>query len=139
MNDNRKQAYVEWVTGLDTEPPLEGAFNAGWLAREAEVEWLKQQAHDENVHRRMAAEAAEEFRAEVERLRTGKQHWQDVAARLNTENARLVMQHENLSRECLGQYELMSAEAERLRALVQEHIMVHHCLVCGSEPVRPKE
>jgi len=41
MNDNRRQAYIEWATGLDTEPPLEGAFNAGWLARDAEVERLR--------------------------------------------------------------------------------------------------
>lgn len=31
------KAYVEWVTSLDTEPPLEGAFNAGWRAREGEI------------------------------------------------------------------------------------------------------
>jgi hypothetical protein len=30
-----------WVTGLDTEPPLEGAFNAGWQARDGEVDRLK--------------------------------------------------------------------------------------------------
>jgi len=41
MSDNHKQAYVEWVTGLDTEPPLEGAFNAGWHTRDAEVERLR--------------------------------------------------------------------------------------------------
>jgi len=41
MNDNRRQAYVEWVTGLDTEPPIEGAFNAGWHARDVEVERLR--------------------------------------------------------------------------------------------------
>lgn len=39
--ETRKEAYVEWVTGLDTEPPLEGAFNAGWHARDAEVERLR--------------------------------------------------------------------------------------------------
>lgn len=44
MNDTldiRKQAYIDWVTGLDTEPPLEGGFNAGWLARDTDIERLK--------------------------------------------------------------------------------------------------
>jgi len=39
---------------------------------------------------------------------------------LRAEVERLVMQHENLSRECLGQYELMSAEVERLQAKVDD-------------------
>jgi chromosome segregation ATPase len=38
---------------------------------------------------------------------------------------RLVMQHENLSRECLGQYELMSAEVERLKEEMAEWESAH--------------
>jgi demethoxyubiquinone hydroxylase (CLK1/Coq7/Cat5 family) len=55
-----------------------------------------------------------ELRAEVERLR-------DVA-----------WKHGNRADEA-------EAEVERLRALVQEHITVHHCLVCGSELAHHKE
>ena len=35
-------------------------------------------------------------------------------------------------RALLDSLEKSRAENERLRALVQEHITVHHCLVCGS-------
>lgn len=57
----------------------------------------------------------DELRAEVERLTGFVAEMQPELGKLKTENERLVMQHENLSRECLGQYELMSAEVERLR------------------------
>jgi len=40
----------------------------------------------------------DDLRAENERLRTGKQHWQDVAARLNTENERLRTAQEEATR-----------------------------------------
>lgn len=61
----------------------------------------------------------DELRTEAERLtalQERTQHWLD---------------------EFQGKLAEQTLEVERLRALVQEHITVHNCLVCGSETPRP--
>jgi len=70
MSDNHKQAYVEWVTGLDTEPPLEGAFNAGWHTRDAEVERLRETiAEWQAIHGTFTGDVHAACQVEIDRLR----------------------------------------------------------------------
>jgi hypothetical protein len=54
---------------MSAEDAIFTTWRAEVSALRAEVEAWKQRARDENVHRSLAAEAAEEFRAENERLR----------------------------------------------------------------------
>jgi len=74
--------------------------------------------HSEHIHE--LGDRLNDLRAEIERLRA------ELASDDEARHARNLEFHMALS------------EIERLRALVQEHITVHRCLVCGSELDRPK-
>jgi hypothetical protein len=61
-------AYVEWVTSLDTEPPLDGAFAAGWKARDAEIERLTLADRQWADHVKRLSEENERLQARVQAL-----------------------------------------------------------------------
>jgi len=55
--------------------------------RQLEVRLAESEAENDQWQKKVA-----ELWADIERLRTGKEHWQDVAARLNSENERLTLE-----------------------------------------------
>jgi hypothetical protein len=134
MSDNRRQAYSDWVTGLDTEPPLEGAFNAGWLARDAELERLRGQIHaDRRLNELLEMKTAEwrfemahrkKAEAEVDQLRKepGRGVVETQLARIQELRAD-VERHERQFRETeaewVERFEALETEVERLRAAAQ--------------------